>query len=280
MPMTNSPTIDQKIVGKAVDKPLIVRREVPQPHSLSQASTTCPPAPTYNPLHGKGDVCLVELSPVLQHIANNQKKELINSGDEARINETRKQLVRIEGQEKETEQKLKDIQKKMESKFKALVTKNPKSKVCVECLETELEETMKALHLATEGKKVIRRNEPPSMFKKIGYSYYYIEKKDPADWFVATSKCHKLGGHLATIQNEEELQGIYKEVNIKERIWVGITDLARWGDWVSLETGAPPIFLKWASNNPESHKHQRCVFLEGGMKDGRCNRKYIYICRY
>ncbi|KAH8352625.1 hypothetical protein KR084_005405 [Drosophila pseudotakahashii] len=246
----------------------------------AQAATTCGPVPTYNPLHGKGDVCLVELSPVLEHIASNQKKELINSGDEARINETRMQLVRIEGQEKETDGKLLEIRKKMRIDFKALVAKIPKSKVCVECLETELEETMKALHLATEGKKVIRKKEVPRIFKKIGYSYYYIEKKEPADWFVATGKCHKLGGHLATIQNEEELEGIYKEVNIKERIWVGITDLARYGDWVSLETGTTPTFLKWASNNPESFKHQRCVYLEKGMKDGRCNRKNIYICRY
>ncbi|XP_016956457.1 accessory gland protein Acp29AB [Drosophila biarmipes] len=243
-------------------------------------STTCPPVPTHNPLHQKGEVCLVELAPVLEHIAKNNKNPLWNSGDETKLNETRKQLVRIEGVEVETKDKVKAIQKKMETEFKDLEKKIPKNEVCYECLEKQVEEAKKALYLSMEGKKVIRRNEIPPIFKKIGYSHLYIEKKETADWFTATSKCHKLGGHLATIQNEVELNAIHNEVNIRERIWLGITDLAKFGDWVSLSTGTTPTFLKWAKHSPEAETNQRCLFLEGEMKDGSCSQKYIYICEY
>jgi len=243
------------------------------------ATTTCPPLPTYDPLHEKGEVCLVELGPVLEHIAN-KKEQLWSSGDEGKLNETRKQLVRIEGLEVETKDQLKAFQKKIETELKALETKMPTTKIDFKGLEIQVQEAQKALHLSMEGMKVIRRNEIPYMFKKFGYSYYYIEKKVTADWFTATSNCHKMGGHLATLENDAELNAIHKEVDIRERIWLGITDLAKWGDWVSLATGKTPIYLKWAPRNPEAKIDQRCIYLEGGMKDGRCNQTYIYICEY
>lgn len=232
------------------------------------------------------EVCLVELAPVLKYISNNHKSHW-NSANEVQVNETRKQLAKIEGQEKETNDKIKVIHDNVDNEFNALSAKIKNVKNIqrhLASLELQLQETKKALNLSVEAKKVMPKTEIPSQFQKIGWRHFFIEKKHKVDWFKATSMCHKMGAHLLTIQSEDELDAIRTELkDINEGshdFWLDINDIAKWGEFVSLATGMNPPFLKWHKHRPQVQIHQRCVHLRGGeMMDGKCSEQFLFICQ-
>ncbi|XP_016985622.1 accessory gland protein Acp29AB [Drosophila rhopaloa] len=234
----------------------------------AQAADQCPKTPTL-----RGEVCLVELSPVLEHIANNQR-----STDEVKRNETQKKLVRIESQEKDTVDKLQAIQKKMEIELGALEAKMAISGD-LKSLELSLQETIKALQTSIASNRVKSNTEIPKQFQKIGSRYFYIEKEKGLDWFGAASKCHQLGAHLATIQNQVELDAINMKTSSND-YWLDITDLAKSGEFLSFATGGKPPFFKWAKNRPEAKMNQRCLHLfKGEMKEGMCSNTFFFICQ-
>ncbi|XP_043662851.1 accessory gland protein Acp29AB [Drosophila teissieri] len=249
-------------------------------HYGIHANDVCPRMSTHK------EVCLVELDPVLQYISNNHKNHW-NSANAIQINVTRKQLTKIEGQEKEINDKLKVIQEKMDSEFNALKakTKNVKNiQRDLASLELQLQETRIALNLSVEAKKVMPKVEIPTNFQKIGWRHFFIENKHKVNWFEATSKCHKMGGHLLTIQSGEELGAIRTELEVIQEknpdFWLDINDIAKWGEFVSLTTGGNPPFFKWQKLRPQVKIHQRCVYLHGGeMMDGKCSEHFFFICQ-
>ncbi|EDV57258.1 accessory gland protein Acp29AB [Drosophila erecta] len=244
------------------------------------ANDVCPRMSTHK------EVCLVELAPVLNYISNNHKNHW-NSASAVQVNETRKQLAKIEGQEKEINDKLKVIKGNMDSEFNALRAKIKNMKNIesdLAGLELQLQETKIALNLSVEAKKVMPNSEIPAKFQKIGWRHFFIEKKHKVDWFKATSQCHDMGGHLATIQSEEELDAIRTELEVipeeSRDFWLDINDIAKWGEFVSLATGRNPPFFKWHKLRPQVQIHQRCVHLHGGqMMDGKCSEKFFFICQ-
>ncbi|XP_034473571.1 C-type lectin 37Db-like [Drosophila innubila] len=121
-------------------------------------------------------------------------------------------------------------------------------------------------------------------FEKIGSKYYYIEQNQRLNWFAAAHKCHELGGHLASLQNLNDLVAV--SAKLKNRFyWIDINDLAKEGEYNSLTTGLRASFLKWycpdEPNNKDNNEH--CVQLrevnkDYTMNDVRCDETCNFIC--
>ncbi|XP_052837978.1 accessory gland protein Acp29AB [Drosophila gunungcola] len=231
-----------------------------------QAADQC----TQNPLKRRGEVCLVELSPVLEHIANN--KQSLSA-------ETQKKLSRIEGREEDTIGKLKAVQITIESKLLAVEAKMSVSGD-LKSLSSSVQETQRALLVSLESNRVKKNGQVPKGFQKIGSRYFYIEQNMGLDWFGAASKCHQMGAHLATIQNQPELDAIRKKTSFSNDFWLDITDLAKWGEYISIARGERPPFFKWDKNRPEAKLDQRCITLfKGKMRDEMCSKTLFFICQ-
>ncbi|XP_043063867.1 C-type lectin 37Db-like [Drosophila ficusphila] len=219
----------------------------------------------------------MELPPVLDYLAKNKKTQG-NSTTDLQLNKTKGKLVGIESRQKKTGDKLKEALEKMEKELKALETKIS-IKNNLERVELELKDTVKALHALLQANSVKPSKEVPGTFQQIGSRFLYIERNTKVDWFGAASMCHRMKGTLATVQDAEQLEKIKGETPSGD-YWLDITDLAKWGEFISLATGRPPPFFKWSKGRPEVKIHQRCVHLfHGEMKDGRCGDNYFFICQ-
>ncbi|XP_044312714.1 accessory gland protein Acp29AB-like [Drosophila rhopaloa] len=60
----------------------------------------------------------------------------------------------------------------------------------------------------------------------------------------AEETCRRMGGHLATIQDESDFTAIKGELKIYEHYWLGITDVAKNGEFISVASGKPAPFIK------------------------------------
>jgi len=104
------------------------------------------------------------------------------------------------------------------------------------------------------------------------------------NWFAAVNKCHELGGHLATLHSQDELEALTLEFK-KRFYWIDINDLAKEGEYYSLTTGLRAPFLNWYSPNEPNNmnKNEHCVQLREvngvyTMNDVRCDDQCYIIC--
>ncbi|KAH8249443.1 hypothetical protein KR032_009609 [Drosophila birchii] len=119
-------------------------------------------------------------------------------------------------------------------------------------------------------------------FKKIGQRHFYIESDKSASWFAAMNICRQLGGDLAIPLNDEERLAIVAKLTGSD-YWLGINNLAKDDEYVSLVTGKPAPLLKWDDGQPEK-KHDQgpeyCVLLKKKlMHDYPCTNEKHYICQ-
>lgn len=125
----------------------------------------------------------------------------------------------------------------------------------------------------------------PSQFQKIGSKYYYIDEHDQVNWFTAVHKCHEMGSHLASLQNEAEFKSLKAKLNVNRNYWIDITDLAHEGEYISHTTGLKAPYLNWyPSHNPDNNGgNENCVHLWNHdktlrMNDERCTSLRNFIC--
>ncbi|XP_068159524.1 accessory gland protein Acp29AB-like [Drosophila tropicalis] len=122
--------------------------------------------------------CFDALKPILDHIAANQERW--NTCDSTKLTDIQARLDKLETQLKEQQQK---------------VATNATGSTDQECST-----------LTRKPTKEILKN-----FEKLGSKYYYIEKFHIVNWFAALHTCRRMGGHLASFQNEEELNEVKKD---------------------------------------------------------------------
>ncbi len=83
-----------------------------------------------------------------------------------------------------------------------------------------------------------------------GHTYYLLAA---SSWTQAEANAVILGGHLATVRNEEENIFIYNEVQrlngAVRRAWIGLTDVAQQGTYV-WTSGEPVTYTNWAAGEP------------------------------
>ncbi|KAH8410104.1 hypothetical protein KR009_006067, partial [Drosophila setifemur] len=125
----------------------------------------------------------------------------------------------------------------------------------------------------------------PQKFEKIGEKYYYIEDEKVQNWFSAEMSCRRMGGHLASIHSDEELDAIKRKL-LYDRYWIDINHLSEEGNYLSATSTFAAPFLKWANNEPNNHNgNEHCVELSSYtgflMNDVPCNTmKAYFICQF
>uniref|UniRef100_A0A6P4FGG7 Accessory gland protein Acp29AB-like n=1 Tax=Drosophila rhopaloa TaxID=1041015 RepID=A0A6P4FGG7_DRORH len=88
-----------------------------------------------------------------------------------------------------------------------------------------------------------------ALFTRIGSRLIYIEKEIEKSWDAAEETCREMGGHLATIQNESDFTAIKDELSHPESYWLGISDVAKEGEYVSVATGKLAPFLNTSKSD-------------------------------
>ncbi|XP_017056594.2 accessory gland protein Acp29AB-like [Drosophila ficusphila] len=160
-------------------------------------------------------------------------------------------------------------------------------------MKTEIE--LKALRDAMKSQKGVVEQEPenssnpslkrisqppPKPFEKIGRRYFYIESHGKLNWYGASNKCRRFGGHLATIKDSTELQKIKQKLDSDIAYWIDINSNRNIKTFVSSLTGKPAPYFSWASKRPK-YDHKHCVALKSGeMYDNSCDdENYLFICQ-
>ncbi|XP_060665857.1 accessory gland protein Acp29AB-like [Drosophila nasuta] len=124
-----------------------------------------------------------------------------------------------------------------------------------------------------------RKRELRKPFVQIGSGYYYIEDGIVISWFGAVRLCLRFGGHLITLNNQEELDAIIPKLT-RNRYWTDVNNLSV-DDLVSINTGSRAEFLKWAKGQPDGGAKEECVSIVSPkyeMHDYSCWTKNFFIC--
>ncbi|XP_022224393.2 C-type lectin 37Db-like isoform X2 [Drosophila obscura] len=133
---------------------------------------------------------------------------------------------------------------------------------------------------AAEGKLVEKpKVKQLDSFVQIGSRFFYIEQNHRVSWFSATCICRQMGGYLASPRSEEEWNGIKEKLTQNRVYWLGISDLANEGSYLSQATGNLAPFLKWKSGEPNDQlNNENCVEVRPEMNDNYCTLKNYFIC--
>ncbi|XP_044312697.1 accessory gland protein Acp29AB-like [Drosophila rhopaloa] len=209
-----------------------------------------------------GDFCLGALKPMLDHIAFHQKEW--STCNPQKHNETQERLVKIEAK----------LDKLLDQKEASSTNAN------ILDLHTKLERIENLLAGLQENVSTSVSNASISpLFTRIGSRLIYIEREIEKSWDAAEETCREMGGHLATIQSESDLNSIAAEIPYGV-YWLGISDVAKEGEFVSVATGEPAPFLKWQVVQPNNlDGTDNCVDIYNGeMYDTDCSKSQYFIC--
>ncbi|XP_017125256.1 C-type lectin 37Db [Drosophila elegans] len=126
-----------------------------------------------------------------------------------------------------------------------------------------------------------RKLERIDMFLQLGNKSYYIEKDLKLNWHDALEKCHMIGGHLASPQNQEELDSIGSKFYGLNRYWIDVTSQFKDDEYVSITKGSKAKFLSWADGEPT--KDGKCVDIrtfngKTTMNDNNCTANLYFVC--
>nr|XP_017009023.2 accessory gland protein Acp29AB-like [Drosophila takahashii] len=123
-------------------------------------------------------------------------------------------------------------------------------------------------------------NIPPE-FEKISNRFFYIERTTKLTWIEAKVKCREMGGYLAAIQNQHEFNAIKVKLSHDTQYWLGINDIQKEGEFVSVASGRRAPFLKWREGEPNnSGDGEDFVILNNGkMNDCWRESKEFFICQ-
>lgn len=136
--------------------------------------------------------------------------------------------------------------------------------------------------------KVSVEELPDAHIYKYNGHYYslFTEKKT---WEAAEEHCEKLGGHLVTIEDEEENKVVYKigfEENIaSQNVWMGmIRNSSSILGWVTKE---PMNYKNWNGNNPDNSQGKENAVhyvstesISNKWNDVISSNSYAYLCEW
>ncbi|XP_052837976.1 accessory gland protein Acp29AB-like [Drosophila gunungcola] len=235
----------------------------------------CPEITPHDTLKESEEVCLVELSPLFEHIANQKR---IEKGGEYLFNETQGVLDRIEGHQEVIRKQLMALQDRIESQLTELLDKMDQE-VKIMSQKKSLEEAVNALRHSLESKEVPKKGTFHPQFEKVGSRYFYIEKNVGLDWFSAARRCREMGGHLAAPKDEDELNLIRQKLDSR-RYWLDINDLPNKDEYISLASGEAAPFLKWNKGEPLKNPNAHCVYIyDGHYYKYFCIDRNLFVCQ-
>ena len=92
-----------------------------------------------------------------------------------------------------------------------------------------------------------------------GHSYYLTS---PGTWVELEAEAVTLGGHLVTINNQQEQDWVFSTFGlyggIERPLWIGLTDEASEGNW-QWASGEPVTFTLWDDGEPNGSGQLRGV---------------------
>ncbi|XP_043662533.1 accessory gland protein Acp29AB [Drosophila teissieri] len=224
---------------------------------------SCPELSLSERIKQRGEFSLVDVDNLMNSILENPHKEV---------------LGKIEGHVGHTVNKIQSLESVSPNQSKALLDDwEQKSKL--EYLEAALQNANKALHCSLENNKVMSTGKPPPEFQKLGSRYFYIERHVRQNWFDAAGKCRRMGGHLATPQDEDELYLIRKQL-VARWYWLDISNLVNKHQYISLASGKEVSYLKWRDGEPKKSPNANCAYLYAGdYYTYQCNDRNFFICQ-
>ncbi|XP_037632917.1 asialoglycoprotein receptor-like 1 isoform X2 [Sebastes umbrosus] len=118
----------------------------------------------------------------------------------------------------------------------------------------------------------------------------YLLSTSAVTWRNAEEQCRTRGGHLAVINNVEELDYISKIVEIQYNYWIGLVERQHEGHWSwvdGTDFNSTPTF--WDEGQPDNWDYREngedCGQLHASQiqkrkmwNDADCNLPYQYIC--
>lgn len=230
---------------------------------------------SYDRLKKLGEMCLIDILPILENISEQQKEGY--TANFRIFNETQGILDRIEGHQEVNDKQLKALKVKMEGHFMDLHAKM-EIKVKKLSLEKSLRKALNALQCSLDTRNVSSKVSLHPEFEKVGSRFFYIERHVKQNWFDAMTKCREMGGHLASPQNEEELHLISQKLDT-ESYWLDLSDLTDHGQYISLVSGSKAPFLKWNKGQP-NRENAQCVRVKGGLyQTFQCDHRVLFICQ-
>ncbi|XP_050740874.1 accessory gland protein Acp29AB-like [Drosophila biarmipes] len=175
-------------------------------------------------------------------------------------------LAKIEAQQSSVQETLKKIPEdleKLEKNQKDMLTK-------METQHSKLMETVSEIYNKVFFPK----------FQRIGSRLFHIDGDSKQNWVEAGKKCRQLGGYIAAIKDQEELDALKVKLE-GNRYWLGINNRDNHEVFVSEASGRKNPFLKWRLKEPNNaKKNEYCVeYNNGGMNDDPCSKDRSLICQ-
>ena len=130
--------------------------------------------------------------------------------------------------------------------------------------------------------------DPDYEFTFQGHEYKLYNNALP--WREAYKFCEQQGGHLATINSEEEQTFIYniiKNKSTRSYTWLGATDWYEEGNWKWI-TGSKIVYYNWADGEPNNNYDEDFLMIynnSGKWNDGTDiyysdTKAYSFICEF
>ncbi|KAH8352541.1 hypothetical protein KR084_004808 [Drosophila pseudotakahashii] len=173
--------------------------------------------------------------------------------------------------ETEAQQKLERLERAIEGQLQAVQIKmGIELKALRSLMEQHAEDTpakREALRLMNQG-----------IWTRIGSRFFYIENVEVKNYHGASDRCRQLGGYLATIQDEKELNELFSGANRDANYWIDINRLGVYSQNIASFNGMAPPYTRFAGNN----KNNRCVAVSGNnryMYHYDCFNLYRFVCQ-
>ncbi|PIK50763.1 putative macrophage mannose receptor 1-like [Apostichopus japonicus] len=118
---------------------------------------------------------------------------------------------------------------------------------------------------------------------------YYCFMENEKIWSAASRACERIGGHLLQVNSSYENEFIWTTMESidAEFVWLGITDQADEGVWVTDDMRTPPEYTNWDSWEPNNLHNEDCAVMflhwtgnlrRGAWYDNPCCHEFPFIC--
>jgi hypothetical protein len=124
---------------------------------------------------------------------------------------------------------------------------------------------------------------PPASTYRL-YEYFgETGTDDREDWWAASAICTSAGAHLVVFGSQQEADAIEAAiddvVSSSPYIWVGVSDDANEGQWLTVLGGPPPWTHWWPGQpNNEEYYHDCMIHDQGYHFDWSCYSSYPFAC--
>ena len=97
---------------------------------------------------------------------------------------------------------------------------------------------------------------------------YLLSRPMPRNTAAYHAVCKSLGGYLVESANKKELhflESILLGNNVDEDVALGVTDDAKTGVWVGMESGARMTYFNWWAGRPSGGAKDSCLYMRRDM---------------